>query len=56
MWNIKRVGMPPSNISTFLHPLADDLRLKTLSIYNIPYECGYMHMGLTGQSIEMKMK
>jgi hypothetical protein len=56
MWNIKRVGMPPSNISTFLHPLADDLRLETLSIYSIAYECGIMHMGLTGQSIEMKMK
>jgi hypothetical protein len=53
---MKRVGMPPSTFSIFLHPLEDDLRLKTLSIYNIPYECGSMHMGLTGWSIEMKMK
>jgi hypothetical protein len=34
--NIRTVGTPPRNITTFLWPVQDDLNFKALDIYSIP--------------------
>jgi hypothetical protein len=38
--NIKTVGLLPRKLSSFLHPIRDDMTLKTPGVYSIPCECG----------------
>jgi hypothetical protein len=54
--NIKSVGLPTRNISSFLRPVKDDLELRTPGVYNIPCECCQVYIGQTGQSIETRIK
>ena len=54
--NIKSVGLPPRKISRFLHPVKDDLRLRTPDVYSIPYDCGRVYIGQTGRSIASRIK
>jgi hypothetical protein len=54
--NIKTVGLPPQKLSSFLYPVKDHLALKTPGIYSILCECGKVHIGETGCSIETRVK
>jgi len=47
--NIRCVGLPPSKISS-LHLVKEDLGLRTLGVYSIPWKCGQVYIGRTGQS------
>jgi hypothetical protein len=49
---MKSVGLPPRKVSGFLLEVKDNLRLKTLQVYSIPYECGKVYIGQTGCSID----
>jgi len=48
--NIKCVGLPPRQISSFLRPVIDDLGLRTPRVYIVPCEGGQVHVGQTGRS------
>jgi len=47
---IKTVGLPPRIISGMLHPVKDNLGLKSSAIYIIPYECSKVYIGQNGKS------
>jgi hypothetical protein len=53
---IKIACFPPSTISSFLWPVKDDLGLKSLDIYSIPYKCGKIYIGQSDHSAETKVK
>jgi hypothetical protein len=53
--NINGVGLLPRKISSFLHPVKDDLGLRTPGVYSIPCECGQVYIRQTGQSIETRI-
>jgi Na+-transporting NADH:ubiquinone oxidoreductase subunit NqrF len=42
--NIKFVDLPPRKISSFLWSVKDDLKLKMLGVYSIPYGCGQVYI------------
>jgi len=52
----KPVGLRPTNISKFFHPLNDDLGMNTLGAYSIPCECGQVYVGQTGRTIVTRSK
>jgi hypothetical protein len=46
-----------SNFFKVLHEIVcNDLGLKTSSVYSIPCECGQVHIGQTGSSIDTRIK
>jgi hypothetical protein len=53
--NTKSVGLPPRKISSFLHPVKDDLGFRTPGMYRIPCECGQVYIGQTGRSIDTRI-
>jgi hypothetical protein len=42
--SIKSVGFLPRKISSFFHPVKDDLGLRTAGVYSIPCECGQVYI------------
>jgi hypothetical protein len=50
-YNFKSVSLSSRKIYTF----KDDLRLKALGVYSIPYECGLVYKGQTGNSINTRV-
>jgi hypothetical protein len=54
--NCKSAGLPSRKISSFLHPVKDNLGLKTPGIYSIPYQCGHVYITQTGQTIKTRVK
>jgi hypothetical protein len=54
--NIKSVALPPRKICTYLPPVKDALRLRTLGIYSILCECGRVYIGQSGRSIPTRNK
>jgi hypothetical protein len=42
---IKNVSLPLRKICNFVHPMKDDMGLRTLGVYSIPYECGQVYIG-----------
>jgi len=52
--NIKTVVFLPREVGSFLQPVKDDLGLKTLGVYSIPFECGKVHIGQTRHSTETR--
>jgi hypothetical protein len=52
----KLVGLRPTNISKFFHPVNDDLGMNTLGAYSIPCECSQVYVGQTGRSIATRVK
>jgi hypothetical protein len=42
--NSKSVGLPLRKISSFLHPVKDDLGLRTPGVYSISCECGQAYI------------
>jgi hypothetical protein len=54
--NCKSVGLPPRKISSFLHPVKDNVGLKTPDTYRIPYQCGHVYVRQTGQTIKTGIK
>jgi hypothetical protein len=48
--NIKYVGLPPRQISSFLRPVIDDPGVRTPRVYSMPCECGQAYIGQTGGS------
>jgi hypothetical protein len=54
--NIKSVGLPIRKIPSFLRSVKDDLRLKMLGIYSIPYRCSQVYNGQMGCSIDTRLK
>jgi hypothetical protein len=55
-YSIKFVGLPPRKISSFLHPVKDDLLLRTPGVYSIPCGCGQVYIGQPDRSIESRIK
>jgi hypothetical protein len=55
-YSIKFVGLPPRKISSFLHPVKDDLLVRTAGVYIIPYGCGQVYIRQPGRSIETRIK
>jgi hypothetical protein len=50
---ITSVYMLPMNISSFHHPMKDDLELKCLGLYSIhPHKCGQVYSGQISRSIK----
>ena len=43
--HIKSVGRPPRMISSFFHPVKDDLELRIVGVYSILCECGQVYIG-----------
>jgi hypothetical protein len=54
--NIKSVGLPQQKLSNLLHPIKDNLELRTPGVYRIPCECGKVYIGQTGRSIDTRLK
>jgi hypothetical protein len=54
--NIETVGRPHRKVTSFLWPIKDDLGVKITGVYSIPCECGKVYTGLTGHSIETRIK
>jgi hypothetical protein len=54
--HIKSVGIPPRKVSSFLHPVRDNVKARIVGVYNIPCECGKVHIGQTRRSIEARIK
>jgi hypothetical protein len=48
---IKTADITPSKVSSFCHPVKDELGLKTLGIYSTPCKCGKLCIGQTNHSI-----
>jgi len=44
--HFKSVGIPPRKVSSFLHPVKDDVEARTVGVYSIPCECGEVYIGL----------
>jgi hypothetical protein len=54
--NIKSVTLPLRKIFNYLPTVKDALGLRTLGIYSIPCECGRVYIGLSGRSMEIRIK
>jgi hypothetical protein len=54
--NRKSADLPPRKISSFLHPVKDNLGLKTPGTYSIPCQCGHEYIRQTGQTIKTRVK
>jgi hypothetical protein len=52
--SIKSVALPPRKIFSYLTPVKDAMRLRTLRIYSIPCECGRVYIGQSGRSLGIK--
>jgi len=50
---IKIVALPPRKVFSYLPPVKGALGLRTPGIYSIPYECGRIYIGQSGQSIQI---
>ena len=46
-----KVSLPPRKIYSYLLPVKDALGLRMLGVYSIPFECGQVDIGQSGQSI-----
>jgi hypothetical protein len=53
--NIESVGLPQMKLSNLLHPVKDDLGLRT-SVYKIPCECGRVYTEQMGRSMDIGLK
>jgi hypothetical protein len=54
--SIKSVGLPHMKLSSLLHPVKDQLGLRTSGVYRIPCECGRVYTGQTGRSMNIRLK
>jgi hypothetical protein len=54
--HIKSVGIPPRKISSFLHPVTEDVEARTGGVYSKPYECGEVYLGQTSRYIKTRIK
>ena len=54
--NIRSVATPSRKIASYLPPVKDAIGLKTPGIYRIRRECGMVYIGLSGQSIHLRIK
>jgi hypothetical protein len=43
-------------LSSLLRPVKDHLGLRTPGVYRIPCECGRVYIGLTGRSVDIRIK
>jgi hypothetical protein len=43
-------------LSSLLRPVKDHLGLRTPEVYGIPCECGRVHIGQTGRSVDIRLK
>jgi DNA-binding transcriptional MerR regulator len=53
---IRRINLPPKKVFNCLRLVKDDLGLKALGVYCIPYECGKVYVGQSDCTIEMRVK
>jgi len=51
--NIKSIALPPRKIYRYLPPVKNALELRTPGVYSIPCECGNVHIGQRGRSIQI---
>jgi hypothetical protein len=54
--NIKSVGLPPKEVSSFLWLVKDNLGLRTLGVYRFPCDCSKIYIGQTGLSVDTGLK
>jgi hypothetical protein len=54
--NIKSVGLPHMKLPSLLRPVKDQLGLRTPGGYRLPCECGRVYSGLTGRSVDIRLK
>ena len=52
----RSVFLPPRKIHSYLPPVKDDLGLRMLGVYSIPCECGWVDIGRSGWSIQIRIK
>jgi len=55
-YNIKSVALSPRKISNFLPPFKEALGLRIPGIYGIPCECGKVHVGQSGRTIQHRIQ
>jgi len=55
-YNIKSVAISPKKISSYMPPNKDAPGLRTPGIYKIPCECGYVYIGQSGRSVQLRIK
>ena len=55
-YNIKSVAITPRKISSYMPPTKNAPGLRTPGIYKIPCECGKVHIGQSGRSIQLRIK
>jgi hypothetical protein len=53
--NTKSDGLLPRKISS-LHPVKNDLGMRTPGVYSIPCKCSQAYNGQSGRSIQTRMK
>jgi hypothetical protein len=54
--HIKSVGMPLRKISSFLHPVKNDVEVRTVEVYSIPCECGEVYIVHSVRSVGTRIK
>jgi hypothetical protein len=54
--NTKSVGLLPRKISSLLHPVKDDLWLRTLGVYSTPCKCSQVYIRQSGLPIQTRIK
>jgi hypothetical protein len=55
-YNTKSVAIPPRKIASYMPPTKDAPGLRTLGVYNIPFECDKVYIGQSGRSIQLRIK
>ena len=54
--NTLRISLLSRKISSLLHPVKENLGLRTLGVYSISCECGQVYIQHTDRSIETRIK
>jgi capsular polysaccharide biosynthesis protein len=54
--HINSVTLPPRKINGYLPPVKNALGLRTPGVYSISCECSKVHIGKSGQSIQIRIK
>jgi hypothetical protein len=44
-YSIKDISLPLRKICSFFRPVKDDLGLRTVGAYSIPFKCGQVYIG-----------
>ena len=54
--NIKSVTLSHRKIFNYFPPVRDSMGLRTTGVYSIPCECGWVYIGQSDRSIQLRIK